>query len=259
MASSPPPTCPPTTPGSRRPSRPTGSSVERLPCPGDRTAFFMQETRGRPSPYARGFIRPCLTCCSRHLLRGAVWCLAEGRLRGPKPDAEGGRRKGEGQAEQLRRDEARLELEQLAAAGYSAEAIMGEARSVGRPAKEAYVRALVEAFEGGRRQGVLRAASGGGGPPTSSPGEKKKRKDPFEGDPDAYAEALRKAALAKLAKMQGGAPTATRPRRPRSAGSRRSRSRRRGRGGGRKGAPPPTPRSGTTTRPARPCARRSAS
>jgi cell division protease FtsH len=95
-------------------------------------------------------------------------------------------------AEQARRDEARLELEELAAAGYSADAIMAEARRVGRPAREAYVKALVEA-----------AAAGVGRDARAS----KPSDDGFNynTDAEAQAEALRKAALDKVAADDPGA------------------------------------------------------
>lgn len=184
-----------------------GVSVERLPCPGDASAFFSVEPV-KPSPYRARFYQAL-----PYLLLVATYCAAqfgawlkddfEDRNLMRKADVA----KEKAEAEQLRRDEARLELEQLAAAGYSAEAIMTEARRVGRPAREAYVKALVEAFKEGAGKEVLSA----GGAAAAAPGAagaapaRKAKKDPFEDDPDAYAEALRKAALAKLAKMQGGA------------------------------------------------------
>ena len=178
-----------------------GVSVERLPCPGDKTAFFMEEPV-KPSPYRARFYQAL-----PYILLVATYCAAQfgAWLKGDFEDRNLMRKadvaKEKAQAEQLRRDEARLELEQLAAAGYSAEAIMAEARRVGRPAKEAYVKALVEAFKEGAGKELAPPPKSS----SSSSSSQKKKKDPFDGDPDAYAEALRKAALAKLAKMQGGA------------------------------------------------------
>jgi len=95
--------------------------------------------------------------------------------------------------EQAARDGARLELEELAASGYSADAILAEARRVGRPAREAYVRALVAAAkEGAGNDARAGAAPGGGG-------------QSFASDAEAQAEALRRAALEKLAAEDPGA------------------------------------------------------
>ena len=187
-----------------------GVSVERLPCPGDRTAFFLQETTAAgPSPLRARFYQalPYLLLAATYgAAQFGAWLKGDLEDRNLMRKADVAREKAE--AAQLRRDEARLELEQLAAAGYSAEAILGEARRVGRPAKEAYVRALVEALVEGAGKEFSAPPAGGAGAAAPSQEKKKKRKDPFEGDPDAYAEALRKAALAKLAKMQGGSDSA---------------------------------------------------
>lgn len=183
-----------------------GVSVERLPCPGDRTAFFMQqEVAAGPSPYRARFYQAL-----PYLLLAATYCAAQlgAWLKGDFEDRNLMRKadvaKEKAEAEQLKRDEARLELEQLAAAGYSAEGIMAEARRVGRPAREAYVKALVEAFKEGAGK-ELAPQTPKGSSSSSLTAAQRKQKKALEEDPDAYAEALRKAALAKLAKMQGGA------------------------------------------------------
>lgn len=177
-----------------------GVSVERLPCPGDKTAFFLEEP-AKPRPYREQFYNAL-----PYVLLVATYCAAQlgAWLKGDYEDRNLMRKadaaKEKAQEEQLKRDEARLELEELASRGYSAEAIMNEARRVGRPAREAYVRALVEAYKEGAGKDLA--------PPpavtTTTAAAARKRKDPFQNDPDAYVEALRAAALAKLAKMQGG-------------------------------------------------------
>lgn len=167
-----------------------GVTVARLPAPGESLAVPQPRP---PSPLRAKFFK-ALPYLFIAVAYGATQVAAY--LKGDYEDraklraAEAAKERAA--VDQMRRDEARLELEELAAAGYTADAILAEARRVGRPAREAYVRALVEAAAAGVGKGAR-------GTKTSPDGFT------YNTDAEAQAEALRKAALERVAADDPGA------------------------------------------------------